>query len=323
MSSKAEAQVAEVQAAGSAGKLDEVMLAMDVVDTLRHHESVALRELDQDGRDEGLKERLRRIYESQGLAVSDRILEEGIRALKESRFTYAPAQAGSRALAGLWVRRALYGRIVGVLVLVLAAWIGVSVWQRASRERALEAARIELQQTLPQQLEQTASRVLAEARTDEARARAGALHADGVTALAAGDAAAARGAVASLEQLRARLLETYRLRVVSRPGEDTGVFRIPRANPNARNYYLIVEAVTPEGKALSLPVRSEEDGSVKTVARWGVRVPERTYEAVRRDKLDDGILQNDTLAEKPRGALAPVYRMNVLPAESPGNITAW
>ncbi len=32
--------------------LDEVMLAMDVVDTLRHHEKLVARELDSDTRDE-------------------------------------------------------------------------------------------------------------------------------------------------------------------------------------------------------------------------------------------------------------------------------
>ncbi|MGV6871522.1 DUF6384 family protein [Pseudochelatococcus sp. B33] len=318
MSSTADAP-GQASTGNSAGKLDEVMLAMDVVDTLRHNENLALRELGQDGRDGDLKERLRRIYESQGLEVSDRILDEGIKALKESRFTYEPAQTGSRRLAHIWVRRGFYGRIAGIVVLLLAAWIGVSSWQRASHERAVEAARVELAETLPQRLEEIANRALAEARTDDAQARAHALLEDGVAALSNGDADAARGVIASLERLRAELAQTYRLRIVSRPGEDTGVFRIPDVNTNARNYYLIVEAVTPDGTVLSLPIRSEEDGKVRTVTRWGVRVPERTFEAVRRDKQDDGILQNDTLGEKPRGALEPVYHMNV----SQGTITEW
>ncbi len=318
LSSTAEASGAQAPAAG-AGKLDEVMLAMDVVDTLRHNENVALRELEQEGRDEDLKERLRRIYESQGLEVSDRILDEGIKALKESRFTYEPASTGSRTLAHIWIRRGFYGRIAGIAVLLVAAWIGISSWQRASHERALETARTELIERLPKRLEDIANRALAEARTDDAREQAQSLLTAGTAALSNSDAEAARGTIASLERLQADLARTYRLRVVSRPGEDSGVFRIPDVNSNARNYYLIVEAVTPDGTVLSLPIRSEEDGSVKTVKRWGVRVPQRTFDAVRRDKQDDGILQNDTLGEKPRGALAPVYRMNV----SEGAITEW
>lgn len=302
-----------------AGKLDEVMLAMDVVDTLRHNENIALRELGQDGRDEDLKERLRRIYESQGLEVSDRILDDGIKALKESRFTYEPAQTGSRTLAHMWVRRTFYGKIAGVVVLLLAAWIGISLWQSTSRERAAEAARIELAETLPKRLEDIANRALSEARTADARERAQALLEDGAAALSNGDGQATRGIIASLERLTADLAQSYQLRIVSRPGEDTGVFRIPDVNSNARNYYLIVEAVTPDGKVLSLPIRNEEDGKVRTVTRWGVRVPQRTFDAVRRDKQDDGILQNDILGEKPRGALDPVYRMNV----TQGAITEW
>lgn len=310
---------ADAPASAGAGKLDEVMLAMDVVDTLRHNENLALRELEQEGRDEDLKERLRRIYESQGLEVSDRILDEGIKALKESRFTYEPARTGSRTLAHIWVRRSFYGRIAGAAAVLLAAWIGVAAWQSATRAGAVEAARVELAETLPRRLEDAANRALAEARTEDAQERAHALLEDGTAALSRKDAEAARGAAASLERLRTELTRTYRLRIVSRPGEDTGVYRIPDVNSNARNYYLVVEAVTPEGEVLSLPVRSEEDGKVKTVTRWGVRVPQRTFDAVRRDKQDDGILQNDTLAEKPRGALEPVYRMSV----SQGAITEW
>jgi len=300
--------------------LDELMLAMDVVDTLRHQEDVALRELAQEGRDDALKERLRRIYESQGLAVSDRILDEGIKALKESRFTYEPTPPGlSRTLAGLWVRRGTFGKALGVLVILALAWIGWSVWQQTAAERAAETARIELTETLPRQLASLGQTTLAEARTDDARERVEQLQSDVSAALARSDAPAARAALADLERVRGDLMRIYELRVVSRPGEQSGVFRIPDVNTGARNYYLIVEAVTPDGQLLSFPIRSEENGRTDTVSRWGVRVPQRTYDAVRRDKADDGILQNAVLATKPQGALEPVYSMAV----SGGAITEW
>ena len=68
-----------------AQKLDDLMLAMDVVDTLRHEEAMVEKELSQDMRDEALKKRLRQIYESQGLTVTDRILDEGTKPLRPSR----------------------------------------------------------------------------------------------------------------------------------------------------------------------------------------------------------------------------------------------
>lgn len=300
--------------------LDELMLAMDVVDTLRHQESVAIRELAQDGRDEALKERLRQIYTGQGLEVSDRILDEGIAALKESRFTYTPTPTGlSRTLAGLWIRRGAIGKILGVLLVLALIWGGWSYWQESSRQRAEQAAYIELTRTLPERIDAAGQAALAEARTDNARQRIGQVQADAASALSRSDAEGARAALASLERLREDLMRVYELRIVSKPGEDSGVYRIPDVNTGARNYYLIVEAVAQDGTLLSFPIRSEEDGTVKTVSRWGVRVPERAFEAVRRDKLDDGIIQDNVLAEKPRGALEPTFRTNV----SGGAITEW
>ncbi|MBN9021903.1 MAG: hypothetical protein J0H08_07390, partial [Rhizobiales bacterium] len=104
-----------------------------------------------------------------------------------------------------------------------------------------------------------------------------------------------RQAIAGLDALRAELNLTYQLRIVSRPGEDTGVFRIPDVNETARNYYIIVEPVTDSGEVLSLPVVNQEDGRTYTVSKWGVRVPEATYEAIRDDKSDDGIVQSNIL----------------------------
>ena len=82
---------------------------------------------------------------------------------------------------------------------------------------------------------------------------------------------------------------------------------------------MIVEAIGPDGKPIPMPVKSEEDGTTKTVTKWGVRVDESVFEAVRRDKNDDGILQRNRLGEKRRGALDVDYAMPVLG----GAITQW
>ena len=53
-------------------KLDELMLAMDVVDTLRHQDNLVARELDETRREAQLIERLRQIYRGQGIEVPER-----------------------------------------------------------------------------------------------------------------------------------------------------------------------------------------------------------------------------------------------------------
>jgi hypothetical protein len=303
-----------------APQLDDVMLAMDVVDTLRHQDAVVERELSQEARDAALKERLRKIYESQGLEVTDRILDQGITALKESRFTYTPPKPGfDTFLARMWIRRKTVGAVLGILLVVLVAVVGWQVWKGNEAARAAEQLRIELTVTLPAAVKEAGDKALAAATADDARAAVADAIAEGDTAVAAKDGDAMRAAVADLDKLRAAILQTYRLTIVSREGEDTGVFRIPDVNESAKNYYLIVEALSDTGQALSLPILNEENGKTEIVSKWGVRVPKATYDAVRADKTDDGIVQNNILGEKRRGTLKVDYLMDV----DSGAITAW
>lgn len=104
--------------------LDEVMMAMDVVDTLRHQKLLVDRELNSDEREQRLIERLRKLYASQGIEVPDSILAEGVKALDEDRFTYQPRAHGIQtALARIYIDRGRWARRIGLLMLaVLLGW---------------------------------------------------------------------------------------------------------------------------------------------------------------------------------------------------------
>lgn len=318
----------EASPAPAQASLDELMLAMDVVDTLRHNETLVARELAEETREAALIARLRSIYHGQGIEVSDAALAAGVKAMKESRFAYTPPPPGlATTLAKAWVNRGRIGRRaaagLGALVAALLAYQFLVVRpaeQHAEQARvAAEQRRADLAERLPRRLAQAHAAAAGEARVEAARIRADQLLADGRAALAREDAAAAQQVAAALERLRDDLAATYTLRIVSRPGEQSGVWRIPERNPNARNYYLIIEAVAPDGSVLTLPVTSEEDGRTRSVARFGVRVSPEAFEAVRRDKNDDGIVQNNRLGEKRRGRLDPDFAMPV----TSGRITEW
>jgi hypothetical protein len=303
------------------GKLDDIMLAMDVVDTLRHREDLVTRELDDAGKEEALLRQLREIYRQQGIAVPDHILKDGVKALRESRFAYTPPGAGlKRSLATLYVNRSAWGR--RVLAVAAALGVGWGIWQfmvvQPARQSA-EAGRIELTQTLPARLASSLGDVRAMTIDAEALTRAEALKADGERALRNGDRPAAQKAVDDLAALRTQLASEYVLTIVSRQGAETGVWRRPPRNPTGRNYYLIVEAVAPDGRKLSLPVRNEETGETETVSMWGIRVPQEMFERIARDKRDDGIVQFNRFGVKRRGMLNPEYLM---PFEG-GMITKW
>jgi hypothetical protein len=301
------------QAEKQSAKLDDIMLAMDVVDTLRHDQKITERELAEGDREEDLIERLRTIYRNQGIAVPDEILRQGVKALREERFLYKPpADSFSVKLARLYVTRGRWGKWALALVAALGIGAGALAWQGYS-------ARVELTQTIPAAIERVAADINREASVDAVRQRVAALVADGQTAARDGKAEAARAAVADLERLRDDVRSEYDVRIVSRPGESTGVWRRPRRNPNAMNYYLIVEAIGRDGRALSRAITSEEDSVARVVTKWGVRVPESLYRQVEADKRDDGIVQNNILGRKARGQLEPTWR-EALPG---GAITSW
>ena len=63
----------------------------------------------------------------------------------------------------------------------------------------------------------------------------------------------------------------------------------------------------------------EEIGKPATVAKFGVRVPQATFDAVAADKRDDGIIQNNKFGFKRRGTLKIDYAMPF----NGGTITRW
>ncbi len=301
--------------------LDEVMLAMDVVDTLRHRENLVERELSDEQRDAKLIGRLREIYRKQGIDVPDSILIEGVSALKEDRFKYDPPSEGlSVKLANLYITRARWSKYVLIAMgLVIAAIMAWYFFVERPHQQQIEYERRELAEILPAQIKRTRDLALNEAKTEEGRNLANAFYQAGVKALAAKDAPTARTAADALNQLLAKLRTEYTLTVISRQGESSGVWRIPEINPDARNFYLIVEALDPNGRALTVPIKNQEDGKTYNVDKWGVRVSSAVFDQIRSDKQDDGIIQNNRVGVKRRGYLEPNYLISV----EGGTITQW
>jgi DNA repair exonuclease SbcCD ATPase subunit len=402
-------------------ELNEVMLAMDVVDTLRHQQSLVDRELGTDDHDQALIAKVRKIYADQGLEVSDEVIASGVKALREERFTYTPPKKSFQlTLAHLYVNRGRWAKRGAVLVAALLAVYLVYQFfvvapQKRNRQKAAQAINLRidrqrdqisvakermtrLNQTLikakeagsqkasaaarglfdqaerdisaaqekvqalekleiktpvdtdqaaksgdtvtdrldkrkeligalsghlnnaekaataldelkilPEKLKEQRDRTLAESRQNEARRQAEKFYKDAMTALGRGDVAAAQNGYALLQQLYDQLVQEYELRIVSREGARSGVWRVPQNNPNARNYYVIVEAVTADGKRLTVPVISEEDGKTHIVKQWGLRVKSSVFEQIKRDKMDDGIINKNVFGQKMRGDLKPRY----------------
>lgn len=298
---------------GSKAPLEDIMVAMDVVDTLRHQQDIANRELDTQGRRERLLSRLRDMYQSQGIEVPDSVLLEGIDALEQERFKYVPvARSWKTKVAQLWVSRTRWGRPIGLLGVIAGLLWGIYFALEVLPDRQLKA-------TLPLEIERTLQSIQRVSKVDEVTVQAQSIAHSGKQSIKLDKLEEASIALSQLNDMREMLISIYKVRVVSRPNENSGIWRVPPNNSNARNYYLIVEAIDANGRVLALPILNEENNTRKRVSTWGLRVNEETFYAIASDKQDDGIIQNNIVGIKNNGFILPDFSV----ATTGATITEW
>lgn len=294
-------------------KLDDVMLAMDVVDTLRHRTRIVDMELNESAREEQLIARLKEIYGAQGIEVPDKILKDGVKALAEQRFVYKPpADTFSVKLAKLYVSRKKWlpaaMTFTGAVAALVIGWQVFWAIPQANEWKAMPAE---------------ISRLLAEGQAlaiePTVDAQLASIAAEGQRAVANNDHGAARTQVATLKDMNTRLAQEYDIRIVSRPDEDSGFWRQSTERPDAMNYYLVVEAVAPGGAILTVPVTSIETQKTEDVNIWAQRVAKETFDKVAAEKTSSGLITNDVLGHKERGELEPKFDTPV----PGGTITDW
>jgi hypothetical protein len=294
-------------------KLDDVLLAMDVVDTLRHRERLVDMELNAQAREEQLIARLKEIYGAQGIEVPEKILKDGVKALEEHRFAYKPPEnTFSVKLAKLYVSRRTWApaamTFTGAIVALVVGWQVFWAIPQAAEWNRMPA---EIERLLEQ-----GQQLAVEPTVD---AQLAGVAAEGQRAIANNEHGAARAQMALLKDMNETLALDYDVRIISRPGQASGIWRFSTATPGEKNYYLLVEGVAPGGRVLSLPVTNEETNKTDRVTRWGQRVMKETWDKVAAEKSGSGVILNDTLGRKERGKLEPTWD-----APTPkGAITDW
>jgi hypothetical protein len=293
--------------------LEDLMAAMDVVDTLRHQRDIAAREFDADNRRERLLERLKTLYRAQGIDVPEHVLQEGIDALEQERFEYHPVVPSWRTkLANVWVSRGRWGKPLGFIVLLAAAFSGIYIATEVLPQSKLRAE-------LPNSMNVSVQRIHDLAKNPAIIDEAESLLGKGSQLLEDGELDQVQAIDSDLSNLLADLQRAYIVRVISRPRESSGVWRVPDANEASRNYYLIVEAIDKDDNVVSLNILSEETNKRSEVKTWGIRVNQETFYKVAADKNDDGIIQRNQVGEKLAGYLQPVFSIPT----SGGTITNW
>ena len=307
--------------AATAAPLNDTLLVMDVVDTLRHSADLPIAS-DGRGFDEPATiERLRTAYREIGIEAPGSALTAGLAAMADGRFAYPRKRGGfARGLAQLYVSRGKWERPVFALLLALIVGLGgYQFGYRPYKDSVAEAARVELAESLPAQMDALYQAIFNETKVQAAADEAEQLRNRGKDAARQSNRAMAEDAIAELTALHDQLRLSYSLRVVDREGVKPGFWTFPPSNSEATNYYVVVEAVDADGNPLKLPITDEETGATKTVSQWGLRVPQSVYDAVIADKQDDGVIQHYVVGFKQEGFIDLDYLIPVLG----GAVTQW
>ncbi len=180
---------------------------------------------------------------------------------------------------------------------------------------------------LPKELEKAYKGIIIIAKEPDAKAIANSLYEQGRNFVKVVQIAPLRKTVGEMQDLENILGQQYTMTIVSKSGVKSGIDRYYTDSSGKRisGFYLIVEAINHEGRAIPQRIKSEEDGERETVSMWGERVPQEVYEQVKADKLDNGIIENNVFGEKAKGYLNPkiTFKYKGVPLERTGQILRW
>lgn len=393
----------------SRANIDDIMLMMDAVDEIRHSQKSPDALMTDEGYAEA-RETLRGVYESQGIAVTDEMLDKGIEAFREDRFRFKRLENGfPRFLALAYVKRVSIA--VGfVCLVVLSVGAGVLHNQFVTVPEQRRIAAIEKLYTvdLPNQLKravtvsqsaiskapadnrdsllealnaaQTRAQLAITERNSKASEYVGRVEQVGKQASRLAEAAAQeeleRQRLAQLKSDTSDDLEHLKLtifagmdyyqneatkdavlshlsnaerlftngdfrgagaainrgleftnfvatpltfKIVQEKGVKSGVRRTNPKHPDAKIHYLVVDALDPSGTPLPIEVENVETGEKTITSRFAVRVTAEKYEAVKQDKISDGLLDDRLVGRKDAFTSEITWLAN-----SPGTIiTRW
>lgn len=175
-------------------------------------------------------------------------------------------------------------------------------------------------ETLPDKLEQIYSSIKQVAVENSTVQQADKLHSIGLNYVNTVDVNSLKQTISQLDELNIILNRSYTVRIVSRQGVKSGVERGYEGLPS--NYYAVVEAVDSDGNVLEKSITNSEDGKNYDVTLWAERISQEAYEGIKKDKMDDGIIQDNIFAKKEIGYLNEELIINRILAKRE-QITSW
>jgi hypothetical protein len=291
--------------------MHDMLRIMDVASTLRRQRETAEGQLDLATAKQRLRERLMATAQAAGEKVSPAEIDAAIEQYFASQHRYEdPPRSWRRWVANLWVMRGTVMALLFVGALVVFV-IMLAMGSFSSRSNVTKTPSL-----VPPPSARNAGNALAAAfaRFEKQGESAAMLAADdqakqavqealerGKQANTAGDSRRLEEAQRRLDELVQQLEEEYTVTIVSRPGAKSGTERLNAGRLSG--YYLIVEALTADGRTLSRQITNGETNQRAAVRIWGEQVTAPVWERVIADKQADGVVDDRVFAKKQRGRL--------------------
>ncbi len=306
--------------------MHDMLRIMDVASALRRERETAEAQLDVATAKVRLRERLLATAAASGEPVTTAEVDAAIEQYFASQHRYEdPPPSWKRFRAHLWVMRF---SCLFLAVLVVSCTFGVMALVGAFANESPSVAHkpvVVVPATQPsapvptptplptpkpsadaqlaaawQSFQTTRAAAEKVASDDDARQRVQAAIVAGEAAHAGENLQELKDAQAAMATLAARLREAYEVRIISRPGEDSGVERLSNGATSGR--YVVVEAVTENGRVLTRRIRHGETGAYVDVRKWGEQISDAVWARVVADKRADGIVDEALFARKVAGS---------------------
>lgn len=319
--------------------IQTILCAMDAVDAARNTEQILDDEVNIDIKKAALRDKLKATYASQGIAVSDEIIERGIAEFFQQRFAFKKMpRTFNTLIAYVYVIRAnifqklkvsalitLGVLVIGFLVFSLVDATKKRIANEKIKSEKLHADKLEKEKAeglrkqaalktelanLPARIKSLGIAISQLAKEDSIKSKSAFLVTEAGILASGGEAVISklRGIEKELSALLNQISQEYTL-VINGSGK-TGFWRTLNNNPNEKRYYIVVNAVN-KGESVSVQITNEENGQTFSRSQWAEQVSLKEFEAIRAEKASRGVLKDNVFAVKEKGYANPVYKQGL------------
>ncbi len=285
--------------------LKSILRIMDVASELRRQRELAEGELNLETEKGKIREKIRQTAELTGEDLTEEEINVAIKNFYDGLYRYKEPNKGiSYYLAKLYISRGkIFKFLLLPIMLLSAVFFGGDKFKEFQNTRK-QTYLSEQIQTLPTEAEKVSNAIksvtsdsisIEETNRELNKIKTAKLLPSKIKAVNEIEAS-----IQNLKQILANLQVEYDVLISTK---KTGVDRYYSDEQGRRvsGYYIVVNAKDKSGNPIAINILNKETDKQRRVNTWAERVSKDIYDKVRRDKIDNGIIDERLFAKKERG----------------------